>query len=147
MGLGKTLQVITILWTLIKQSPFPKRSQEIKRALIVCPAILVSNWEKEFRKWLGPERIKVFAVSQTSNMKDFRLSSIYSVMIIGYEKMRTMMKDILECNFDVVVCDEGHRIKNANIKTASALNSIPAKKRIILSGTPVQNDLGNVLSL
>ena len=61
MGLGKTIQCITLLWTLLKQGPAGR--PVIKRALIVCPGSLVGNWDKEFRKWLGTQRINVFAIN------------------------------------------------------------------------------------
>lgn len=86
MGLGKTLQTIALVWTLLKQSPFGGAA--IKRALVVCPASLVQNWQKEFKKWLGDERCRTFAVQPNTDLNDFMLSSIYSVIIIGYERVR-----------------------------------------------------------
>lgn len=72
MGLGKTLQAITIIWTLLKQNPFFFTDGSVaKRALVLCPATLVKNWTNEFKKWLGDERLKVFAVDQHSNIADF----------------------------------------------------------------------------
>ncbi len=56
-------------------------------ALIVCPASLVTNWTKEFRKWLGNDRIRVFGVDQKANIKHFTVGKMYHVMIIGYEKV------------------------------------------------------------
>ncbi|KAG0336254.1 helicase [Podila horticola] len=87
MGLGKTLQTITLLWTLLKQSPYyGEESSVVKRALVVCPASLIMNWCKEFKKWLGDERLKVFAVDSKSALTDFTLGRVYPVMVIGYEK-------------------------------------------------------------
>ena len=55
--------------------------------MIICPASLVANWTKEFNKWLGKDRIKVFPVDQKTNIKHFTVGLMYSVMIIGYEKV------------------------------------------------------------
>lgn len=57
MGLGKTLQAITLLWTLLNQSPSGKKGV-VNKVIIVCPATLVNNWNKEFTKWLGSHRCK-----------------------------------------------------------------------------------------
>lgn len=63
MGLGKTLQCIALVWTLLRQGVYGCKPV-LKRALIVTPGSLVKNWKKEFQKWLGSERIKVFTVDQ-----------------------------------------------------------------------------------
>lgn len=141
MGLGKTLQTIALLWTLLKQTPFSGDPPIVKKALIVCPTSLIENWKKEFKKWLGDERISVYVVDQKSEVKDFLHSNIYSAMIIGYEKLRNMESDLEDASFDIIICDEGHRLKNQNIKTLQVISAMPANKRIILSGTPIQNHL------
>ncbi|KAF9905887.1 DNA repair and recombination protein rad54b [Linnemannia zychae] len=148
MGLGKTLQTIALLWTLLKQSPYHgEESAVVKRALVVCPASLVKNWQNEFKKWLGTERLRVMAVDSKSSMTDFTLGKVFSVMIIGYEKLRTVQDEIKNVNLDLIVCDEGHRLKTANIKTAQAIRSLSTKRRIILTGTPIQNDLGEFFAM
>lgn len=57
MGLGKTLQTIALIWTLLKQHFIPGQGTLAKKVLIVCPVTLTNNWKKEFRKWLGGDRI------------------------------------------------------------------------------------------
>ncbi|KAL7750806.1 helicase [Sorochytrium milnesiophthora] len=146
MGLGKTVQTISLIWTLLKQNPYYGDSV-IKRALIVCPASLVNNWEKEFKKWLGDERVRVFPVQQKTNVRDFLAGRIYSVMIVGYEKLRAIQDLLKDGGFDLIVCDEGHRLKSAQIKTSMAIRSIPTKRRVILSGTPIQNDLAEYFAM
>ncbi|KAI9789547.1 MAG: helicase [Peltula sp. TS41687] len=142
MGLGKTLQTITLLWTLLKQNPIYDDPPVIKKALIVCPATLISNWRKEFIKWLGNERIGVFVADGSKRLRDFTLGKSYSVMIIGYEKLRNVQEELQEgTSVDIVVADEGHRLKTAQNKSAQAIKSLHTSRRIILSGTPIQNDL------
>ncbi|CAO3659842.1 unnamed protein product [Umbelopsis ramanniana] len=141
MGLGKTLQAIALLWTLLKQSPFHGDPPIVKKALIVCPTSVIENWKKEFKKWLGDERISVYTVDQKSQLNDFLHSPIYSAMIVGYEKLRNMEAELEDASFDIIICDEGHRLKNQNIKTLQVISAMPANKRIILSGTPIQNHL------
>jgi DNA repair and recombination protein RAD54B len=143
MGLGKTLQTIALLWTLLKQNPIYGIDGVIKKALIVCPVTLISNWKKEFRKWLGNERLGVFvADGQKIKLTDFTHGKSYSVMIIGYEKLRSVQDELKKgAGIDIVVADEGHRLKTAQNKSAQAIRSLNTPMRIILSGTPIQNDL------
>lgn len=143
MGLGKTLQTITLLWTLLKQSPIYESSPVIKKALIVCPVTLINNWRKEFRKWLGNERIGVFVFDdKRKRLTDFTIGKAYSIMIVGYEKLRTVQEGLTKGHgVDIVIADEGHRLKTVQNKSGQAIQSLNATKRIILSGTPIQNDL------
>lgn len=143
MGLGKTLQTIALLWTLMKQNPIYDMPPVVTKALIVCPAGLVDNWRREFRKWLGNERIGVFvADNKKKRISDFTMGKAYNVMIIGYEMLRVVQDELKKGSIDIVVADEGHRLKTANNKAMQAIQSLHTERRIILSGTPLQNDLG-----
>ena len=143
MGLGKTLQTIALLWTLLKQNPIYEAQPVIKKALIVCPVTLINNWRKEFRKWLGSDRIGVYVFDDgKKRITDFTNGRSYNVMIIGYEKLRTVAEQLKKGHgIDIVIADEGHRLKTAKSKSAEAINSLNTSRRVILSGTPIQNDL------
>ena len=143
MGLGKSLQTIALLWTLLKQNPIADAPPVVKKALIVCPVTLVNNWRKEIIKWLGSERVGVFVADGTKRrITDFTLGRSYNIMIIGYEKLRNVQDDLKKGpGVDIVVVDEGHRLKTAKNKSAQAIKSLNTPRRIILSGTPIQNDL------
>lgn len=143
MGLGKTLQTIALLWTLLKQSPNAGDQPVIKKALIVCPVTLINNWRKEFRKWLGSDRLGVYVFDDVKKrISDFTKGRAYSVMIIGYEKLRTVHEELRKGHgIDIVIADEGHRLKTATNKCALAIKSLDTPRRIVLSGTPIQNDL------
>ncbi|KAF1942972.1 DNA repair and recombination protein RAD26 [Clathrospora elynae] len=143
MGLGKTLQTITLLWTLMKQNPIHDTSPVIKKALIVCPAGLVDNWKREFRKWLGNERVGVFVLDGKKRITNFTMGKAYNIMIVGYEMLRIVQEELKKgSGVDIVIADEGHRLKTANNKAMLAIQSLNTERRIILSGTPLQNDLG-----
>ncbi|ETN43026.1 uncharacterized protein HMPREF1541_02184 [Cyphellophora europaea CBS 101466] len=149
MGLGKTLQTIALLWTLIKQSPIHKASPVVKKALIVCPVSLIKNWKKEFKKWLPHTNLGVL---QFEDPKTTRLSmfdgKVFNVMIIGYERLRQVADDLAQSHdVDIVVCDEGHRLKTVKNKSAKAIESLNTPRRIILSGTPIQNDLSEFYAM
>ncbi|KAJ9629941.1 helicase [Taxawa tesnikishii (nom. ined.)] len=149
MGLGKTLQTIALIWTLLKQNPIYEEAPVVKKALIVCPVTLINNWRKEFRKWLGNERIGVLvAENNKTRFTDFTMGKSYQVMIIGYEKLRTVQQDLQKgSGIDIVVADEGHRLKTAQNKSAMAIKSLNTERRIILSGTPIQNDLSEFYTM
>lgn len=149
MGLGKTFQIIALLWTVLKQSPFEGDAPVFKKAIIVCPVTLIRNWRREIRQWLGLDRLGVFVFDDRSQrISDFTRSKVYNVMIIGYEKLRTVSNDLKRADcIDIIIADEGHRLKTAKNKSALALKALDVSKKILLTGTPVQNELGEFFSM
>lgn len=147
MGLGKTLQTITLLWTLLKQNNIHKAGETnsasvIQKALVVCPVTLIDNWQREFRAWLGKERIGVLVADTKTRLTDFTHGKSYSIMIVGYERMRSIAEELDKGGgVDIVIADEGHRLKTEKNKSAQAIKSLLTQRKIILSGTPLQNDL------
>ncbi|BFZ03608.1 hypothetical protein BsWGS_06647 [Bradybaena similaris] len=146
MGLGKTLQCICLIWTLLKQGPYGG-NPVARKVLIVTPGSLVKNWFLEFKKWLGSERLNVFAVSTDKRVDDFVKSGLHPVLVISYEMFVRYHELIKQVHFDLIVCDEGHRLKNTAIKTTAILMSLPCRRRIVLTGTPIQNDLQEFYSI
>ncbi|CAM6077058.1 unnamed protein product [Sphagnum tenellum] len=147
MGLGKTLQSITLLWTLLKQG-FDGRPMA-KRVLIITPTSLVSNWESEIKKWLNHRTINVLAMCESTRADVLQgiatflaPHSLYQVLILSYETFRLhASKFHKEGSCDLLICDEAHRLKNDKTLTNQALASLPCFRRVLLSGTPMQNDL------
>jgi SNF2 family DNA or RNA helicase len=74
---------------------------------------------------------------------DFKLGNVKRVLVISYDQLRRHISVLKTCpDINLLICDEGHRLKNADgNQTIDALNSLAARKRVILSGTPIQNDL------
>jgi DNA repair and recombination RAD54-like protein len=155
MGLGKTLQCVSLLYTLLKQSPDCKPT--IDKAVIVAPSSLVKNWYNEINKWLT-NRLSAMAIDGGSKQDiDNKLRSFINtikgrrcvnpVLIISYETFRLHANVLHSGEIGLIICDEGHRLKNQDNKTYNALNQINAKRRILLSGTPIQNDLLEYFSL
>ncbi|KZT19708.1 hypothetical protein NEOLEDRAFT_936097 [Neolentinus lepideus HHB14362 ss-1] len=150
MGLGKTLQTITLVWTLLKQNPYAGKGPVVGKVLIVCPVSLVNNWKMEFHKWLGKDRVGVFVGDKgQSHIKQFINSKIHQVLVIGYEKLRSVIDSLSYCQppIGLIICDEGHRLKSSDNKTSKMFQALKTPRRVILSGTPVQNDLGEFHSM
>lgn len=156
MGLGKTLQCITLMWTLLKQSPDAGK-KTIQKCVVVCPSSLVRNWANELGKWLKQDAPTAFAVDGKASKEELQqqLRSWASatgraitrpVLIISYETLR-LYADELRTPIGLMLCDEGHRLKNGESQTFEALNKLDVRKRVILSGTPIQNDLSEYFAL
>ncbi|XP_072127003.1 transcriptional regulator ATRX isoform X2 [Mobula birostris] len=160
MGLGKTLQVVTFLHTVLLAEKL-----EFRTALIVCPLNTVLNWINEFSKWQeGLDDDECLEVNELATVKRPQERAYLlerwvedgGIMILGYEMYRNLaqgrnvksrkMKEMFQKTLvnpgpDFVVCDEGHVLKNEASAISKAMNSIRTKRRIILTGTPLQNNL------
>ncbi|KAF9047302.1 SNF2 family N-terminal domain-containing protein [Panaeolus papilionaceus] len=150
MGLGKTLQTITLVWTVLKQNPYASPVPIAQKVLIVCPVSLINNWKAEFHKWLGRDRVGIITCDKNSEGIDlFGRSKVHQVLIIGYERLRTVTKKLTDMfpPIGLIICDEGHRLKSSTNKTATMFKEFTTRRRIILSGTPIQNDLGEFHSM
>ncbi|CAO1631210.1 unnamed protein product [Jaminaea pallidilutea] len=157
MGLGKTLQCIALMWTLLKQSPLAGKPT-IDKCIIVCPSSLVRNWANELVKWLGPAAPGTLALDGKLS-KDEMITAVHRwsaakgrangqpVMIVSYETLRNLTEVLGSTEVGLLLADEGHRLKNADSLTFTALNAIKVKRRVILSGTPIQNDLSEYFAL
>ena len=146
MGLGKTLQTVSLIWTFLKQSPIAGTTLA-RKVLIVTPSSLLKNWENEFRKWLGTERITIHIADTGEKVAQFRGYNTAPVLMLSYEMLVRTAAELLAVSWDLVVCDEAHRMKNNTIKTSSCLAQIPCARKLLLTGTPVQNDLGEFYNL
>ncbi|XP_071848103.1 uncharacterized protein [Apostichopus japonicus] len=158
MGLGKTLQVIAYLHTVMGA-----KQTGVKTALVVAPLNTVLNWEAEFEKW-QEDLENAIDVYELASVKDNRSRADVlkhwqkngGVMVMGYTMYRnlvfsrfvknkrqkeTFAHTLVDPGPDVVICDEGHLLKNDATATAKAMNSIHTRRRICLTGTPLQNNL------
>lgn len=150
MGLGKTLQSITVMWTLLRQGINGRPAA--RKCAIICPASLVNNWESEINKWLKGS-CPCTAIADSSREKvisrftGFKYDRFSNVLISSYETFRMHASKLEGVPIDLIICDEAHRLKNDKTLTATAIQKLPAKMRLMLSGTPIQNDLNEFYSL
>lgn len=157
MGLGKTLQCIALMWTLLKQSPQPGKPT-IEKCIIVCPSSLVRNWANELVKWLGAAAPGVLALDGKLSREQMFESVqrwadakgravLQPVLISSYETLRNFQEALGDTPIGLLLCDEGHRLKNSDSLTFQSLALLNVPRRVILSGTPIQNDLSEYFSL
>ena len=140
MGLGKTIQVISVL---LYEAAGEKHGQ----SLIICPASLVYNWENEIHTF-GPG-LNVLTVTGSAEEREEKLAGAggYDVLITSYDLLKRDVGLYGQMEFRYQVIDEAQFIKNANTQSARAVKMIRARTKFALTGTPVENRLSELWSI
>ena len=123
----------------------------------MCPSSLVSNWAKEFDKWVGKASQPKRTVIRKGGEQGLQLIRSFvplkphksEILIISYDLFR-MNSEILSQskNIGLLVVDEGHRLKNTSGSlTLSALESLNCRARLVITGTPIQNNLSEFYNM
>ncbi|KAI0448071.1 hypothetical protein F4803DRAFT_6111 [Xylaria telfairii] len=167
MGLGKTMQVITLLTTIAQASAsddptiFSQIPEEMResRTLILGPATLVNNWHDEFLSWLPEnhglgEIFKVDAVmgADQRNQAIRTWGEQGGIMIIGYNLFKAFfdnndMREIFLERPSIVIADEAHMMKNPRSKTHVAAANFRTLSRVALTGSPLANNVEEYFSM
>lgn len=147
MGLGKTCQVISFL-------AYLKQINEPGPHLVVVPSSTLENWLREFQKFCPTLKIEPYYGSQQerAGLREIleRTAGQYDVIVTTYNLAAGNKYDISflrSCRFNVVVYDEGHMLKNSLSERFSKLMRIQGNFRLLLTGTPLQNNLKELMSL
>jgi len=133
MGLGKTMQAVTSLRLLL-------HAGQVRRALLVCPKPLVSNWRREFETW-APE-LPLTVVEGDQPRRHWQWRHPDSVIAIANYELVLRDRELLcggDLQFDLVIVDEAQRIKNANSTTNRVVRSLPRRRSWAITGTPIEN--------
>jgi non-specific serine/threonine protein kinase len=146
MGLGKTMQVLALLLVLRRHNIDPRR----RPSVIVAPASLVANWESEVRRFAPSLRTFIAHPSMTPTadlqiLDSRRLRDVDLVLTSYGTLVRTPA--LPKIAWDVAVLDEAQAIKNPSAKQTRAVKQLEARARIVLTGTPVENRLGDLWSI
>ncbi|KLU81240.1 TATA-binding protein-associated factor MOT1 [Magnaporthiopsis poae ATCC 64411] len=152
MGLGKTLQTICIV-----ASDHHQRAEEFAKtgapdvrrlpSLIVCPPTLSGHWLQEIKTY-APFLSVVAYVGPPAERKLIRdRLDKADIVITSYDVCRNDIEVIEKFNWNYVVLDEGHLIKNPKAKTSIAVKKLASNHRLILTGTPIQNNVLELWSL
>lgn len=135
MGLGKTLQAIALL-----ASVYP---DEEKCSLVVMPKSLLFNWENEIRKF----RPELSYHTYHGSTRDLGQAGEASLILTTYAMVRNDIEKLREMPFYYVILDESQNIKNPNSQISKAAMLLQSEHRLALSGTPVENNLGELYAL
>ena len=144
MGLGKTIQIIALLLD------EKKRSGGV--SLIVCPASLVYNWENEIHTFAPELTVQTMAGNQAEReemlkrLQNENFAGV-DVIITSYDLLKRDLGYYLEHPFRFQIIDEAQYIKNAVTQAAKAVKAIQAKTKFALTGTPIENHLGELWSI
>ncbi|XP_014291598.1 DNA excision repair protein ERCC-6 [Halyomorpha halys] len=155
MGLGKTVQMIAFLAALDRSELTDRytRYKGLGPTLIVCPTTVMHQWVREFHKWYPPLRVAILHESGTYGGKDRKklINSVHcdpwGVIITSYSGLVQHQDSIISRQWHYVILDEGHKIRNPKAKVTIAAKEIDTPNRIILSGSPLQNNLQELWSL
>ncbi|QDE93682.1 helicase SNF2 [Myxococcus xanthus] len=155
MGLGKTLQVACFLtlrrMTLQEQAPPGLR---LKPQLVVCPTILLENWRQELERFFVESAWEPFILhgpGLEAVKRDGELNGAFltrqDLVLTNYETLGAYQRSLLKVDFDVVVFDEAHNLKNPDTLRSRAARALKRSFAVGLTGTPVENELLDVWAI
>ncbi|CAI5758441.1 unnamed protein product [Candida verbasci] len=140
MGLGKTLQCISFIAFLLENQihgPF----------LIVVPLSTLSNWYNEFKRFTPKIKVLKYTGNKQERAEIKLDISTYDVFITSYELSIKDFKKLDTINWKYLIVDEGHRLKNSQCLLIKILKKLDCVNRLLLTGTPLQNNLNELWSL
>ena len=137
MGLGKTVQVLALLES--------RRNGKSQPSLVVVPRSLIFNWQQEASRFTPKLRVLTHIGSDRSKQSNH--FKHYDLVITTYGTLRRDAIQFQDVEFDFVILDEAQAIKNAKTESAKAARLLRSQHRLALSGTPIENHLGELWSL
>ena len=139
MGLGKTLQTLALLQKL-------KSGRKLNNGcLIVAPTSLLWNWQSEAERF--SPGLSVLILHGPERKEDIPDIPFYDLVVTSYGVLQRDIDILKQHCFDVIVLDEAQAIKNANAKTTRAARQLQGNMRLALTGTPLENHLGELWSI
>lgn len=141
MGLGKTIQTLAMLQK-VKEDDALMVAQST--SLIIMPTSLIYNWLTEAKKFTP--KLKILAHTGTNRNKDVANFANYDIVITTYGVTRVDVDELKDFYFNYIILDESQNIKNPSSKSFKAVRSLKSRHRLILSGTPVENSVGDLWS-
>lgn len=142
--MGKTIQTISFL-------AFLREFKKVNRYfMVVVPKAVIPNWKNEFKKWC-PE-IKVINLIATKLEREDILKhqlqpGKFDVCLTTFEGVRACMNNLLKYKWEYIIVDEAHKLKNEDSQISKRLRQLDSRYRLLLTGTPLQNNLHELWSL
>jgi superfamily II DNA or RNA helicase len=143
MGLGKTVQVLALLES--RRQSMADKPDEHLPSLVVAPKSLVFNWAEEAQRFAPNLRVLRFTGNERVFVRD-QLKQ-YDLVLTTYGTLRRDVPTLKEIQFDYAILDEAQAIKNASSQSAKSCRLIRARHRLAMTGTPIENHLGELWSL
>ncbi len=137
MGLGKTVQAICCAEIYLRQ-------QMVENVLIVCPTSLKYQWKSEIEKWTGRATVLIEGYA-TRRLELYQAAAPYK--IVSYQSLANDIKSLNRLSVDLLIMDEVQRLKNWNTGLAQAVRRIDSHYSVLLSGTPLENKLDELVSI
>ena len=142
MGLGKTAQLIAFLLHLQEQNALTQPT------LVVCPTSVLGNWEREVKKFAPTLKVMIHHGDKRSKGEVFvKEAQKHEVVITSYALIYRDIKAFESVSWQGVVLDEAQNVKNPDAKQSQAVRQLKANFKIALTGTPVENRLGELWSI
>lgn len=139
MGLGKTLQVLTYLEKM-------RRGRKNARVLLVAPASLLNNWQREVQKFVPAMPFHILH-GRPVQVLEKELEEEMAFLTITTYGMVSRIKGLKKIQWDCLILDEAQAIKNPLTNQTREIKKLTARMRIAMTGTPIENDLTNLWSL
>uniref|UniRef100_A0A182N4Z9 TATA-binding protein-associated factor 172 n=1 Tax=Anopheles dirus TaxID=7168 RepID=A0A182N4Z9_9DIPT len=148
MGLGKTLQAICILAADHHQRSLDRNCAQLP-SIVICPPTLTGHWVYEVEKFLPSRFLRpLHYVGLPGNREQLRQKlGTYNLIVASYDIVRKDIEFFGSVHWNYCILDEGHIIKNGRTKSSKAIKQLVANHRLILSGTPIQNNVLELWSL
>ncbi|WP_298192598.1 DEAD/DEAH box helicase [Metallibacterium sp.] len=137
MGLGKTIQALAVAEIMAKHFA-------VSKVLVICPTSLKYQWQNEIARFSGRDS-RVIASGRAQRQKDYALDDFCK--ITNYEKLQPDLDLITAWAPELVIVDEAQRVKNWNTVAARALKRIDSPYAVVLTGTPLENKLEELISI
>ncbi|XP_014493831.1 TATA-binding protein-associated factor BTAF1 isoform X1 [Vigna radiata var. radiata] len=149
MGLGKTLQASAIVASDIAEHRSTIGNEDLLASLIICPSTLVGHWAFEIEKYIDVSVISSLQYVGSAQERILLRDQFckHNVIITSYDVVRKDVDFLGQLLWNYCILDEGHIIKNAKSKVTLAVKQLKAQHRLILSGTPIQNNIMDLWSL
>ena len=147
MGLGKTPQTLALLLA-EREQPQSRRRKRVGPTLLICPMSVVGNWQREAERFAPSLRVLVHHGTERLKDREFVGAARRADLVITTYALATRDRDTLAgVKWERVALDEAQNIKTSDAKQTRAIRSLPARHRIALTGTPVENRLTDLHSI
>jgi len=143
MGLGKTIQVLALLEQ--RRTRRMKKGETRRPTLVVVPKSLIFNWIDEAARFTP--KLRVADYTGSDRRQSVGAFDDYHLIVTTYGTLRRDIAELKNYRFDYVLLDEAQAIKNASSQTAKACQLLNSEHRLALTGTPIENHLGELWSL